>query len=132
MKNRAYPRSHRGVVLILVVFIVALLSAVVIGLIQVDAEEVQIARNHLGAAQAMAIAEAGFNDELARSRTSGALQAIPKTAFAGGTYAVTVVGSDVTSIGRTADGFAARVNATVQVQSGGSPHALNIEEFKVD
>ena len=49
------------------VFVVALLSAMVMGMLQINVEEIRIMHNQIRAAEALAVAEAGLNDALAES-----------------------------------------------------------------
>lgn len=132
MRKEVHLRSRQGVVLVMAVFVVALLSAVVIGLIQINTEEITIGQNQLHAAEAMAIAEAGLNDTLAQLRAKGSAKDISETSFAKGAYWVAVSGSSITSNGRTATGFVAKVAATVTVHSGGPPYAVDINTLKVN
>ncbi len=131
-ENTMSFRSQPGTVLIMVVFVTALLSAVVIGLIQINTEEIQIAENHLHAAEALALAEAGWNDALARLRAHGAVSAIPETSFAQGVYSVSVAGTSITACGKTAAGYTAQVGGTVTVHAGGPPYAVDIDTFRVN
>jgi hypothetical protein len=86
MKTRL---RHRGIALLLTVYIVALLSAVVIGLLQLSTIEIQIMGNHVYAAEALAIAEAGLNDAFAQIRTDASwTSGFQDKAFAGGSYTV--------------------------------------------
>jgi len=55
-------------VLLIAIFTVALLSAITIGILQLNTEEIQVMRNHIRATEALAIAEAGLNDALAEIR----------------------------------------------------------------
>ena len=94
----------------MVIFVTALLSAVVIGLLQINTEEIQIAENQIHAAEALAIAEAGLNAALAELRNDPDwTDGFNNEAFAGGSYTVTVDESEVTSTGQSAAGFTARV-----------------------
>jgi Tfp pilus assembly protein PilX len=124
--------SSRGTVLVMVVFVTALLSAVVIGMLQIDTEDIQIAENQLHTAQAMATAEAGLNAALAQLRAKGSVGNIAETSFNQGTYSVSVNGSSITATGRTADGYAAKVTAAVTVHASGSLYAVDINTFKVN
>jgi Tfp pilus assembly protein PilX len=119
-----------GVVLLIVVFVVALLSAVVIGMLQLDTEEIQIVQNQISAAQAVATAEAGLNDALARIRADSDPN-IGYEYFNGGSYAVEVNEDVVTSTGVTADGFIARVVADITVGSA-SPHIIRIDNLRIN
>jgi type II secretory pathway component PulK len=117
----------------MVVFLVALLSAVVMGMLQVNTEETQLMENYTSAAQALAVAEAGLNDALAQIRTNASWQAgFTNKSFAGGTYTVTVSGGTITSTGTSSQGFKAKVQATVTVASSGPPYVIEITSCKVN
>jgi type II secretory pathway component PulK len=60
--------KSRGSVFLLVVFVVALLAVLVAGMLQMNTEEIQVMRNQIYAAEALAIAEAGLNDAFAEIR----------------------------------------------------------------
>ena len=84
---------NRGVVLLLVVFVVALISAIVIGMLQLNTEDIQIMRNHIHAAEVLAIAEAGLDDALSQLRANPDWRdGFQDKPFAGGAYTVTVDG----------------------------------------
>lgn len=84
-------RHNHGVVLLMVVFIVALVSAVVIGMLQLNTEDVQIMRNHIHAAEALAIAEAGLDDALSQLRMDSDWNVgFDGKPFTGGVYTVKV------------------------------------------
>ena len=117
----------------MVVFLVALLSAVVMGMLQVNTEEVQLMQNYVNAAQALAIAEAGLNDALAQIRTNASWQTgFTGKSFSGGTYTVTVNGGTITSVGTSSQGFSAKVQAKVTVASSGPPYAIGIDSCRVN
>ncbi len=65
MKTRL---RNNGSVLLITIFAVALLSAITIGILQINTEEIQLMRNQIYAAEAQAIAEAGLNDAFAEIR----------------------------------------------------------------
>jgi len=124
---------NRGVVLIMVVFVVALLGAIVTGMVQINTEDIQVMQNHVRAAEALAVAEAGLNDALAHLRAQAGWNAgFEDRTFAGGRYTVTVDGSQVTSVGTSARGFVARVEADVTVAPDGPPHIVEIDSIKVN
>jgi type II secretory pathway component PulK len=124
---------EKGSVLLMVVFLVALLSAVVMGMLQVNTEETQLMENYANAAQALAVAEAGLNDALAQIRTNAGWSAgFSSKSFAGGTYTVTVSGGTITSTGTLSQGSTARVQATVTVASGGPPYLIQISSCRVN
>ena len=60
--------GHNGSVLLIAIFVTALLSAVVIGILQMNTEEMQLMLNQIYAAEALATAEAGLNDAFAELR----------------------------------------------------------------
>jgi Tfp pilus assembly protein PilX len=105
---------NNGSVLLIAIFVVALLSAVVMGILQVNTEEIQLMRNQIGAAHALAVAEAGLNDAFAEIRANDAwMTGFADKVFEGGSYVVTVAGSPpdliVTSTGTSGQGFVAKV-----------------------
>ena len=124
---------HRGSVLLMTVFITALLSALVMGMLQVNIEEIQIMHNQLRAAEALAIAEAGLNHALAQLRADSDWDAgFSGKPFSGGTYTVTFRRSRITSVGTSSDGFVANVEARVTISDAGPPHVVVIDRFKVN
>ena len=126
-------RNQRGVVLIMVVFVVALLGAIIMGMLQVNTEEIQIMQNHVRAAEALAIAEAGLNDALAQLRADSAWDTgLADKPFGGGVYTVTVDASQITSVATSAHGYVARVKAEVTASPAGPPHRVNIDSFRVN
>jgi type II secretory pathway component PulK len=129
--------NHRqfkaGSVLLVVVLLVALLAAVVMGHLQINTEEIQLVRNQMGGADALAIGEAGLNDALARLRQdpswSARLADIP---FASGAYTVVVDGSTVTSTAVTSRGFVAKIEADVTKSPGGPPCTVQIDRLRIN
>ena len=115
------------------VFIVALLAAIVTGMLQINTEEIQIMHNHVRAAEAMAVAEAGMNDAMAQLRADATWSAgfIDKS-FVGGRYTVTYAGSQIVSVGITPEGFPARMQADVSVAPEGPPHRVAIGRVRVN
>jgi Tfp pilus assembly protein PilX len=125
-----------GSVLLMVVFIIALLSSIVMGMLQINTEEIQIVQNQVRAAEALATAEAGMNDALYQIRTDPLwTSGFAGKAFNGGSYTVTVTGTlpnrTITSAGTAANGFVSRVAAEVTISSS-LPHIIRIDEFKVN
>lgn len=122
-----------GVVLIMAVFVVAMLAAILTGMLQINTEEIQIMQNHVRAAEALAIAEAGLNDALAQLRANAAWHAgFAAKPFVGGTYTVTMDGSQITSVGTSSQGYTARVKADVSVAPAGPPHRVAIDRIQVN
>ena len=127
------PPGVAGSVLLVVVLLVALLAAVVMGYLQVNTEEIQLVRNHVGGAEAVAIAEAGLNDALAQLRREPGWSAgYEGKPFGGGSYTVVVAGSTVTSTALTARGFAARVQAEITRGTGDSVFRLEVSKLRIN
>ncbi len=118
------------------IFATALLSAITIGILQINTEEIQLMRNQIYAAQALAITEAGLNDAFSELRVDSSWNSgFSNKAFEDGSYTVTVSGSlpDLTieSTGTSAQGFVARVAAEISVGSI-SPYIIGINNLKVN
>jgi len=127
---------HRGSVLLITIFVIALLAAVVIGILQMNTEEIQLMRNQICAAEALATAEAGLNDVFAEIRadpnwTTG----FTDKAFNGGSYTAAVTGTlpnrTITSTGTSSQGFAARVEADITIRSS-SPYIIRIDSLRIN
>lgn len=65
MKRRL---TNIGSILIITIFTIAMLSTLVIGILEVNAEEIQLMQSQVYAAQALALAEAGLNKAFAEIR----------------------------------------------------------------
>ena len=125
---------HRGSALILAIFIIALLAAVVMGMLQINTEEIQVMRNQIYAADALAIAEAGLNDAFYEIRSDISWNAgFTDKTFNGGSYTVTIGGSSpsltITSIGTSSQGFVGRVDADITVGAS-SPHIIRVDSLR--
>ena len=122
----------------IVVFAAALLSALVIGILQISTEEIQLMQNQVFAAQALQTAEAGLNLAFAQIRADDEWTGpITNEPFNGGTCDVTVTGTlpnlTVTSQAVSADSFAATVQAGITVDTvGTSNHAIAINNFRIN
>ena len=128
--------KNRGSVMLIAVFVIALLSALVIGMLQINTEEIQLMQNHIYASQAMAVAEAGLNDALSEIRADDEWNSgFTDKSFGSHTYTVTVSDSlpDLTieSTGTSSQGFVARVEAAVTVGAA-SPHIVRINELRIN
>jgi Tfp pilus assembly protein PilX len=128
--------GKNGSVLLMVIFVVALLAAVTMGIMQLNTEEIQVMRNQIYAAEAMATAEAGLNDAFYEIRAdSGWTAGFTDKAFNGGSYTVTIAGSlpnpTIISTGTTAQGFVARVEADLTISSS-SPYIIRIDNLRVN
>jgi len=136
-------QKNSGVVLLIVVFVIALLAVTVIGILQINTDEIQLIDSQVHAAQTLAIAEAGLNDALYQLRqdrnwTGGA--AGKTTDFANGSYTITaksgLVGSDITSIATLKPplaSFRAEIRALVTIQDAPlPPYIIRIDNLMVN
>jgi Tfp pilus assembly protein PilX len=122
--------KNDGSVLLITVFVIALLSAVVMGILQLNTEEIQLMRNQIYATQAVTTAEAGLNDALFRIR-EGSDPNISDEFFNGGSYTVVASGNTITSTGTTAQGFVARVEADITTGVT-SPYIIRIDNLRIN
>jgi type II secretory pathway component PulK len=122
--------KDNGSVLLIVIFVIALLSAVAMGILQLNTEEIQLMQNQIDAAQAVATAEAGLNDALVRIR-QGSDPNISDEPFNGGSYTVEASGATITSTGTTAQGFVARVEADITTGTT-SPYIIRIDNLRIN
>ena len=125
---------NNGSAFLMVVFIVALLAAVVMGMLQINTEEIQVMRNQIYAAEAMGIAEAGLNDAFYEIRTDiNWNSGFTDKAFNDGSYTVIVGGTTpnltITSTGTSSQGFVSRVDAEITVGAT-SPHIIRIDSLR--
>ena len=128
--------GYKGSVMVLTVFVVALLTVMIVGILQVITEEIQIMRNQICSAQALAVGEAGLNDAFAEIRADSSwTDGFTDKVFNGGSYTVTVSGSlpnlTIESTGTSADGFVARVAAETTIGTS-SPYVIRIDEFRIN
>jgi len=133
MKTRL---RNNGSVLLITIFVVALLSAITIGILQINTEEIQLMRNQIRAAEALATAEAGLNDTFAEIRTDSTwTTGFTDKAFNDDSYTVTVTGSlpnlTITSTGTSSQGFVAKVEADITVGSS-SPYVIAIDNLRIN
>ncbi|MGA1979397.1 MAG: hypothetical protein ABSG99_02370 [Sedimentisphaerales bacterium] len=130
--------KNNGSVLLMVVFAIALLSVLTIGIVEMHTEEIQLMQNQVDAAQALAVAEAGLNDAFAKIRTNP--NWVPDGSYTNksfpgyGTYTVTYVPPDpnITSEGITSQGFKARVKAKVTISSSDPNHVIRIDNLWIN
>lgn len=128
-------RRNNGSVLLMTVFAIVLLSVLTVGILQMNAEEVQLMQNQIWAVEALATAEAGLNDAFSKIRMGGDPN-IAGESFNGGSYAVTAGESAIsdlliTSTGTTSQGFIARVEADITVGSS-SPYVIRIDNLRIN
>ena len=127
---------HKGSVLLMTIFATALLSAITIGILQINTEEIQLMRNQIYAAEALAITEAGLNDAFSELRVDSSWNSgFSNKVFGTGSYTVTVSGSlpnlTIESTGTSAHGFVAKVEADIIVGSS-SPYIIGINSLRIN
>jgi Tfp pilus assembly protein PilX len=127
---------HRGSVLLITIFATALLSAITIGILQMNTEEIQLMRNQINASEAQATAEAGLNDAFSELRIDSSWNSgFSNKTFNNGSYTVTVSGTlpdlTLTSTGTSAQGFVNKVEADITVGSV-SPHIIRIDSLRIN
>ena len=128
--------KNNGSVMLIAIFTIALLSAIVIGMLEMNTEELQLMRNQIHSVYAIAVAEAGLNDAFAEIRNDDTWTAgFTNEPFNGGSYTVTVADSlpnlAVTSTGTSSEGFVARVEAEITVGPS-SPYIIRIDELRIN
>ncbi|MDH7598401.1 MAG: hypothetical protein QHH07_02030 [Sedimentisphaerales bacterium] len=117
----------------IVVFVVALLSAVVVGMIQINTEEIQLMQNHVNIAQAFCIAEAGVEDAIRCLRADKDWDdGFTDKAFATGRYTVQIKRSTITSTGTTAARYQAKMVVDVTVSGSTSPYKVTISAVRIN
>jgi type II secretory pathway component PulK len=129
-------KQNSGTVFLVVVFAIALIATITMGIMAMTTEELQLMQNQLYAAQATCTAEAGLNDAFAQIRaSSGWTTGFTGKAFNGGTYTVTVTGTlpirTITSTGTTSQGYVARVAADVTIGAS-SPYIIRIDSLRIN
>jgi len=116
----------------MVVFVIALLSALVAGMLQMNTEEIQLVGNQIWAAEASATAEAGLSDAFAEIRTDSSWSTgFTDKAFNGGSYTVDVSDSTITSTGTSSRGFVAKVEADITIGNS-SPYVIRIDNLRIN
>ena len=129
-------RKINGSALLITIFVTVLLTAITIGILQINTEEIQLMRNQIFAAKAQAIAEAGLDDAFSELRVDSSWNAgFDNKVFVDGSYTVTVSGTlpnlVITSTGTSAQGFVARAEADVTVGSI-NPYIIRIDSLRIN
>ncbi len=119
--------DHRksGTVLILTVFIIAMLSIAVSGMLSAISSDLSLMQNHIDSAEAEMMALAGLNDafdQIRRDRDWD--EGFSNKAFNGGTYSVDVDEDEITVVGTTEKGFSARLVTEVTISPIGPPYTI--------
>jgi Tfp pilus assembly protein PilX len=139
--GRKMASEKKGSVLIMSVFVIALLSALVIGILQINMSEIRLTQHRVYASQALAVAEAGLNDAMSEIRNDSTWTAGFKgkafsgeERFGGGEY--TVDGNNhsitVTATVDEWDGYTSTLEAQISTTDGNSPHIIRIDDIKVN
>lgn len=124
--------DNNGSVLLMTVFVIAFLSALAMGMLQMNTEEIQIVQNQMFSAEAFATAEAGLNDAFSEIRANASWNAgFTDKAFNGGSYTVDVNDSTITSTGTSSQGFVGRVEADITIAST-SPYVIRIDHLRIN
>jgi hypothetical protein len=132
--------KYSGSVFILSVFVIAMLSTLVMGMLKVNSTEIQLVRNRIWASQALALAEGGLNVAMAEMREDPAWKtglehmAVPAIEnFTGGEYNVEIDGNHIviTASVDSWQGYTATIEAEVTV-SGDEPHIIRIDNYRVN
>ena len=129
-------QKNNGSVMLIAVFAIALLSAIVMGMLQINTEEIQVTQNQIYAAYALTTAEAGLNDAFYELRSDSAwTDGFSGKSFNGGSYDVTVAGTlptlTIASTGTSPQSFIAKVEADITVGDT-SPYIIRIDELRVN
>jgi len=129
--------KNNGSVFLMTVFVIALLAALTMGMLQMNTEEVQLMRNQIYAVQALCVAEAGLNDAFAEIRAdSGWAVGFVDESFNGGSYTVDVSGGlpnlTIESEGTSSQGFVARMAADITVGTSGPPYVVRIDQLRIN
>jgi len=129
-------KKNTGLVFLMTIFVIALLSVAVMGILQMNTEEIQLMQNQVYAAQALAIAEAGLNDAFAEIRNRRNWDSgFSNKSFDGGRYTVEVTGTlpnrTIVSRGTSSQGFIAKLEANVTVDSD-YPYVIRIDSLRIN
>ena len=127
--------KNNGSVFLIIVFTIALMATITVGILVMTTEELQLMQNQLYAAQAIEVAEAGLNDAFARIRASSSWMpdaSYTNKSFPGyGTYTVQRSAGTVTSTATTQQGYVARVVADVTVGES-PPYVIRIDDLRIN
>jgi Tfp pilus assembly protein PilX len=132
---------RKGSVLIISTFVIALVSALVIGILQINMSEIRLTQHRVYASQALALAEAGLNAALAQIRwdrnwTDGFQDEIlaGEEKFGGGDYDVDVNSDNLTISAAVTSwqGYTSTIEAQITVSDGNSPYIIRIDNMKVN
>jgi hypothetical protein len=125
--------SRRGAALLLVVFVIALLTTAVSGIIQLNTEDLQVMNNHLGMVQAQAIAEAGIAMAIARKRMHPDWdEGFQHRRLGEGFYSVAVEGDTLIATGRSAQGYPVRLAVDITLVDNTPPCDIRVDAVRLN
>lgn len=129
-------QRQKGVVMLIAIFVIALMTTLVVGIAQMNTEQIQIIQNQISATEALYIAEAGLNDALSEIRNNNVWSnGFSNKSYYGGQYDVGVVENTpyftITSTGTSANGFVAEVEADITTGDT-APYIIRIDEYKIN
>lgn len=129
---RTYKRQS-GSVMVMTVFVIALLSTIVMGILEMNTVDIQIMQNQVSAGEAKMMALAGLNHALDELRAdAGWNDGFTNQAWNGGSYTVDVSGTTLTSTGKTAAGFSSEVTAEITLSASGPPYIIRLDEMRTN
>lgn len=120
--------------MLIAIFVIALLSALVVGMLRINTEEIQLMQNQINSSEALAIAEAGLNDAFAQLRVNKDWKTgYTNKPFGLHKYTVEVRTPKLTivSTGTSVKGFVAKVTAEVAV-AGGDPYTIGVSSLRIN
>ena len=122
-----------GSVMMMTVFVIALLSTLVITILDLNSTDIQIMQTQVHAVEALMTAEAGLENALAQLRLDATWNdGFTNKAFNGGAYSVEVDNEEITSVSTSDQGFTANVVATVTISTAGPPYTVRVDTFDIN
>jgi type II secretory pathway component PulK len=131
--------GNNGAVFLVVIFAIALMATITVGILAMTTEELMLMQNQLYAAEAIEVAEAGLNDAFAQIRSNS--NWTPDASYTNksfpdyGTYTVSVTGTlstrTITSRGMLPQGYDANVVTDITIGTG-SPYIVRVDSMKIN
>ncbi|MFH1372151.1 MAG: hypothetical protein ABII09_12820 [Planctomycetota bacterium] len=133
-------KKNCGSVLLVIIFAIALLTMITVGILQMTTEELMLMHNQLYSAQAIELAEAGLNDAFAQIRADSGWTpdaGYTNKSFDGyGSYTVTYEGlppdPNIISTGVSSQGYTARVKAEVKIGGAAPDCVIRIDSLRIN
>jgi len=132
-------KKQNGAVFLVVVFAIALIATITMGILVMTTEELQLMQNQLYSAQAMCVAETGLNDAFSQIRSVSSwtpdASYTNKAFLTYGSYTVAVTGTPptrtITSTAVSSQGYISRVSADVTIGTS-YPYIIRIDELRIN